>query len=86
MSVRSGIQIIVNADVNKSGITAGKVYVAQGGLHELKGATVISDEKTVKYLEPSEFDYVNESDRPMQEAKEPDVQSNRLDKYFLPDE
>lgn len=87
MSVRYGIEIIVNADVVKDGVSPGNVYVAQGGVHDLPGATIISDAKTVVYLEPTEFKYRYDKDKPAdyQEPKTGGSKGRDLSDFFKPE-
>lgn len=87
MSVRNGVKIIVNADTDIDDVTAGKVYTARGGVHDLDGAVIFNDAVRLSYLERGQFEYANISDEPTAD-KETEVRSeevNPMDKFFLPE-
>jgi len=87
MSVRNGVKIIVNADTDIDDVTAGATYVARGGVHDLKGACIFNDENKISYLEPNQFEYADESDKPKRKQDtKPEAGcngSNPLDKFFI---
>lgn len=87
MGVTNGIKIIVNIDTDIDDVTAGKEYIARGGVPDLDGAVIFNDAVRLSYLERGQFEYASKADEPTvhKETKVRSAEVNPLDKYFLPE-
>lgn len=75
MSIPKGTLITVNADCKARGTTPGSQYEAMGGLPDLDGATYITDDGIIGYLQRNQFKLEGETDGQAAEdssSEEPD--------------